>query len=239
MRDFLRELFKSRVSAHSYPVNPERFYNALIESSTRALLAISCEPAAIAFVNETMPDTYHIYNVTKPNYRSSLPFSLDEPCLSQWSWDTGGRTFSPTRPDVNTRALQTQSRLAMRKMRAYLSICERLTVARSVRTQSIALQETVYEEKKRQAHAFQTQGYTDDDILSFPYVRDYADFANISFREAADDIILKSKLDDDFLAKTELLRLTYMRALKEAATESHIRPIMKAFRREAFLNAII
>ncbi len=232
----LRSLFQKSPRPHGTPLP---VHSALIDASTRAVIAVSDNVAGITFLNETLMDTYHILNVTQPNHIYALPFSLREESLVHWVWDTKNRRFNKTRPDVITESLVSQSKLAQKKLRAVTYIMRNLSLARSRMMPGIQLQETIYQAKKDQAHEFRTGGYDEKSIFQYPYVFQYADFADMSFKEAADDIILKAKLDDDFLAKTELLRLTYFDRLKKLENAAEIRPLLEAFMREAFTNSIV
>lgn len=233
----LRTLFAGKKLPESR--QPLPVHSALIDSSTRAVIAVSDNVAAIQFLNESMMDTFHVINVTRPNHIYALPFRSDEPSLVHWVWDVKARAFKPTHPDVITPELRAQSELAMKKMRAVTHIMTRISMARLRTAPGIQLQDTVYQTKKDQAYAFRDTGYDEARVFEFPYVLQYADFADIGFREAADDIVLKAKLKDDFLAKTELLRLSYFKKLKNLTDAKDIRPLLEAFGREAFTNSIV
>ena len=103
----------------------------------------------------------------------------------------------------------------------------------------VLFQETVYLTKKAQASAFKEAGYPEDDILEYPYIIQYADFANIPLKQAADDILFKARLDDELLAKTELIRLKYFNAIRSARTVEEVAPIYEAFTRESYRNALV
>lgn len=100
-------------------------------------------------------------------------------------------------------------------------------------------QETVYINKRLQAIAFRDAGYPEDVAPNYPYVLQYADLTGSTLRQAADDIIFKAKLDEDFLAKTELLRLKYFRLVREAEKPEEVAEAYKAFVRESYKNALV
>ncbi len=239
MKLFLSKLFGTHKKAKSSPHVRLSEHSALVDAATRVVIAVSNHPAAIRFLNESMMDTYHMLNVTRPNYKYGLPFSSREESLAHWTWNDRSRHFEPTKAEVLTERLDAQSRLGIRKLRAVKKIMRRISLARSRTAFGIDLQASVYLAKKIQAQAFKDAQYDEARILSFPYVLQYAEFANISFRAAADDILLKAKLYDDFLAKTELLRLSYFKQLKEISNADDIPNLLEAFHREAFGNAMV
>ncbi len=221
------------------PSNPLPTRSALIDAATRLVLAVSDSPTEISFLNEAFMDTYHVLNITTPNYPYKLPFDLDEASYTHWMWNMKDRLFVPTRPDMISPAIRAQSELAVQKMRAVRQIIRSLTHARSRMAPELYAQESIYMTKKMQATEFRASGYDERRLLEFPHVLHYADAAAITPREAADDIIIKAKLRDDQLAKTELMRLTYFSALKKATNTSEIRPLLERFRRETFTNSFI
>ena len=98
----------------------------------------------------------------------------------------------------------------------------------------VAFQETVYAEKQREAGKFRNAGYREEDIMEYPLIVQYADFAGTSLREAADDILFKAKLDLEHLAKTELLRLRYFKKIREAKDPAELREISMALYRDCY-----
>lgn len=236
LRAFIRRRFSGASPARRAPLPT---YSALVDDGTRAVLAVSENTAALAYLSEVFLDTHHFLNVTWPNHMYDLPFPVHAPSLAGWSWSLNSRKFEPTRPDVLTPEIDARSRLAIKKLHAVAHIMRMLSIARSRLTPGILLQETVYLTKKIQAHAFRDGGYDERAIFQYPYVLQHADFAELSYKEAADDIILRAKLDDDFLAKSELLRLTYFAQLKSLTDPADIAPLLEAFTREAFTNAYV
>lgn len=95
---------------------------------------------------------------------------------------------------------------------------------------TLAFQELIYLSKKVEALRFKDQGYKEEDILDYPYILQYAELANISYKQAADEIIFKSKLSDATLAKTEQMRLKHYRILKEAKTVEDLEEALKNFK---------
>jgi hypothetical protein len=213
--------------------------SVLVDSSTRAVLASSGYVGAIAFLNDATMDTLHVPTATYPHYISGLPFTAQDGSLAHWTWNGKSRKFTSTRADVLTNDLVEKSRLVMHKLRAILQIINSLSLARSSLKTGIDLQETVYMTKKIQAQHFKDSGYDENIILECPYVLQYADITGLPLRVATDDILLKAKLDDDLLAKTELLRLVYFGKIRKASRPEEIPTILEEFNREAFINAMV
>jgi hypothetical protein len=93
------------------------------------------------------------------------------------------------------------------------------------------MQEAVYITKKTQAQRYKDAGYQGDD-LEYPYVMQYADFAGLSMRVAADEILLKATFDDEVLLKTEFFRLKYFELIKNMNDPGQADRITLDFRRE-------
>lgn len=215
-----------------------RVHSALVDSSTFAVLAVSSHVSAIVFVNECMQDTVHIPYAQFPNYRESLPIAA---CAAEefpeWTWEAKTRTFIPTRPSVVTDALRARARLAGAKLGTISIIINELSIARyKVRT-GVDFQETTYLTKKLEAQRFKDSGYDENRAIEFPYVLQYADFAGLSLKDAADKILLAAKFDDQLLAKTELLRLRYFNKVKEESDPERFAGIREEFLRDCYVNA--
>lgn len=213
-------------------------YSALV-APTNVLLALSSHPSAVVVIAETMPEAQHQRDVAHPSYPE--PFSLasiDASEFPRWSW-TRDRTFIETPPQLLTNEVRAQSRLAVAKIDAISRIIYRLNFTRYPVRTGVEFQETVYLSKRTEAERFKAAGYDESSMFEFPYVLQYADFAGISLRQAADDILFKAKLDDDVLAKTELLRLKYFHAVKTALTPEDLPHITESFVREFYLNSLV
>lgn len=212
----------------------------LVDSATRALLAASDSVAGIAFLNKALPDTYHVSHADRPNYtESGFVKSLVPAEFPRWSWRRRDRTFQETRPHLVTEALIARSALAIAKLRAFLMVTQHLNTARNRLVTGLQFQESVYLVKFIEATRFRAASYAEDRILEFPYVLQYAEFAGIPLRQAADDIILKAEFDQHFLLNTEGLRLKYLKLIREAASPGDLAGIGEACRRECFENTMV
>lgn len=220
--------------------HPQPHYSALIDSSTGIALALSIDVSSIVFLNETTLDTFHAVDVNFPHYADNFPLASIKPAsLPGWTWSSESRKFTPTHPEALTDHMRAKSLLASQKGELVRFVIDNLNVARySVRT-GLEFQETVYITKKMQAYAFRDTGYPEEKVFEYPYVVQYADFAGLSLKAAADDILFKAKLDDELLAKTELLRLKYFNAIKNAKTPNDLPAIHEVFVRECYKNALV
>jgi hypothetical protein len=187
------------------------------------------------FLNECMLDTRHAAAVRYPNYTKSFFLaSLDPEAYPKWRWNRQSREFVETRPDVVTDDLIARSRLAVTKVRIISQIIFHINVARyDVRT-GVDFQETVYLTKAMQARRLKAANYSEELIVECPYVVQYADFADISLEQAVEDILLKAKIGEQLLARSELLRLVYFNKVKSAAAPDQVNGIFDEFMRECY-----
>jgi hypothetical protein len=201
------------------------------------LLVCSSNVPAIVFLAETTMNTFHVLNAGFPNYPNGIAVDPVSGSLAHLSWNGKDRVLRTTRVDMLTDALHARSRLALQKTHAITHMMLSLAAARVKIATGIPLQETVYMTKKLQAQRFKDSGYNEDNILAYPYVLQYADVAQIPLAAAADEILLKARLDDDVLSKTEMIRLAYFDRVRRATTPEDIPNILKEFDRESYMNA--
>ena len=201
--------------------------SAVVDQPSGVLLAAGVSPAASEFVCKCTSDTLcaHYVQIPSPGWFDSG--SSDR--YIRWTWHYKRRTFSPTPPDRMTDSLRSRSNLAQAKVDAMTSIISNLGQIRHKVGTGVLLQETVYAVKRAQAREFRDSGYDETRIGEFPYVVQYADFANIGMRQAADDILLKAKMGDDSLLKTELLRLRYFNKMRDVQNAEEVAGILKKF----------
>lgn len=216
-------------------------YSALIDASTSALLALSTHAYVVSFLAKSQPlEAEQAHGVNWPNYYKSFPLEkADYRTYPNWTWDQNTRLFSPTAENLVTSDLRQRSDLAVRKSAVLREIIYELSVTRYTVWKGPLMQEAIYLTKKMEAEKFRDAGYPEDKILSYPYVLQYADFAGFTMREAADEILFKARLDDEFLAKTELLRLRYFNSIRNAATSDDITRVLTEFRREIYGKRLI
>ena len=216
--------------------------HALLDNGTNSVLCVSTNPEAMIFLRECTPDTYCVFFV---NYSYGKTFSLRnffktdkerERCVD-WKWNGRKRVFLKKAHSENVDMdLIMRSQLACSKEQATGKIMRRVSIARLDVITGVMLQEKVYIEKQRQAEAFRDSGYEERDIMNYPYVLQYADIFGITLRQSADNILLRAKLDDAILMKTEAVRLMYFDRVKQAKSEEDLRIISEDFERVNFIN---
>ena len=195
-------------------------YSALIDVENNVVLIASTHISIIVFLNECMENTFHCPLVNSPHYENVFPLAAIPPEeYPQWSWDWKSRLFNKTTAAVTNTALTQKAVLASAKHAILKRLILNLSSMRyKVRT-GVEFQETVYLTKTMQAERFKESGYDTSQLIEFPYVVQYADFAGIPIAQAADDILFKAHLDDDYLARSEMLRLKYFKAIAEATKD--------------------
>lgn len=209
-------------------------YNALIDVGTNALLAIDGSTAALAYVTECIPDTAYIRDVSFPGARFVAKIFHRTDDLPAWTWDRQKRRFVPTKREVQTASLLEKSRLARAKLTTIETMLKHINRIRFKVASGLLLQESIYERKRDEAARFKASGYEEARIAEFPYVLQYAEFAGIDFRQAADEILLKARIAHDALAKTELLRLRNFKKVKDAKDPADLPALLDAFYSECY-----
>jgi hypothetical protein len=203
-------------------------FSALVDASTSALLCLSAQPNIISFLARSPPlqaEEWHSVNL--PNYQQNFTIANDAAAYPRWAWDRKTRLFSPMERVSDD--LKRRSELAIKKCAALGEMIYELSVARYPIWRGIIMQETIYQAKKTQAQRYKDLGYPEN-MLQFPYVLQYADFAALTTQAAADEILFKAKLDDDCLLKSELIRLRYFNLVSEAEETSELDTILRDFR---------
>jgi len=215
-------------------------YSALLDHSTDALLVLGEALPELIFVNEITEDSYYVPFVSDPNYTKTyfgLSFlaTMRSENYPKWTWDKKERIFVKTEKGVLTDKLRSKSCLAASKHRAITTIINSLSIVRNKTVTGVRFQEEIiYPAKRLQAQKFKDDNYQEDSLEQYPYVTQYADFANLSLKQAADDILFKSDLGDQTLINTELLRLKYFKKVRGASTPDQVDSITKEFLGDCF-----
>jgi hypothetical protein len=211
--------------------------SALLDTATYSVLALTTRIAGVVLLRECMPDTTHATLVHYPNYTQSCFLSEIPPERHpEWCWNRHTRYFERTQPHLVTDDLRSQARLAAFKLDAYAKIVDGINVARyNVRT-GCDFQEIIYLQKRMQAQRVKDSGCDPDIALQCPLVLQYADYMGDSLRQAVHDILFKAKMDDEVLAKTEILRLRYFDRIKMAETADELENAYGEFLAECFVN---
>lgn len=213
-------------------------YSALIDDASAAALAFTDQPFIVVLLAKTAALEARVaHGVNWPNYGLNFsPADMKPHC--HWAWDWEKRKFDPTPKQAVTPELKRRSDLAAAKCEALREIVYELSVARYPMWKGVILQEHVYAKKRAQAEAFIAAGAPVDQALFYPYVLQYADLAGMPLVEAAQEIMFKARLDDDHLAKTELLRMKYFKLISAATTLEQVAPIVESFRRDTYKKSI-
>lgn len=213
-------------------------FSVLTDQDTQAVLTLSTNTPAIVFLNQSMDATYRDSSVSHPNYTKSFFLAELPPAkYPEWRWDRKTRTFVKIAPHLLSNALRERARLAHMKLLAIIRIMRNINIARDRLNTGVHLQETAYLLKRLEAEKFKASGYDENLILEIPFVAQYAELADITLREASDDILLKAKIAEQDLARTELLRLMYYRRIRETSSPDDIPTIMEEFYRDCYVNA--
>lgn len=213
-------------------------YGVLCQSNTGVVLTITTDLAALAFLQESIPDTFYSPSVNYPNYVGYF-FLLEMPPdqYPEWMWNGAARSFEGTKRHLLTDSVRSLSALAHKKSEVMSTIMGEINESRRKVGNGLFFQDRVYLMKENQARDFSGSGYNENDILKYPYVLQYADYKNISLRQAADDILLKAQIANDHLAKTELLRLKYFDKVRGAQAVDDLERVRSDFIRECYVNA--
>ena len=206
-------------------------YSALIDFTSGALLTFGQHTSIIAFLAKSAMGRA-CYSVNFPKYLNSFPLlEVGFQEYPEWTWNRQDRVFSPTPKELITDRVRATSSLAVRKSNVLFEIIQGISTARNQLCSGVLMQETVNVIKRQQAQKFKDEGFPEDDMLRYPYVLQYAEIAELPLKTAALEILFKSQLDDEILAKTEGLRLRYFDLVKNAELDT-IESVLTRFRGE-------
>lgn len=213
-------------------------YLALVENGTNILLTIGTFSPAMVFLGETILDTHYVPSVNFPNYIDSFPIATLSPeTYSQWTWKGKTRLFVSTRPELAKAALE-RSLIATYKYNAISQVMQVISNMRLDVNNGVSYQETVYMDKRSQAQQFKAAGFPEAEVDKYPYIAQYAQFANTTPKIATEGILIKSRMDEEVLTRTELLRLRYFKKIREAKTKDSIEQIVLDLLRDNGANAL-
>lgn len=215
-----------------------KYIHALVDLPSHRVLAIGSIIPHMTLLQESMPGTQLFFSINHPNYTNSLFrrifFNLLAPeQYPEWTWEISKRRLVK-KGGKPSKELSEKSHLAIRKHEIINIIAENLNLVRFKKSTGVFFQDKVYMTKRLQAETFKSSGYNEDTIMEYPYVMQYADYAHLSFKEATEEILLKAKLDDQYFANSELLRLKYSNKLKRAQTIKELETILKEFQSDCF-----
>lgn len=215
-------------------------YHALFDVGTHSLLTLSGYAPVVVFLAEAIPDSYCAFSVDRPQYVKDFPVATSDPLqYPQWVWNSTKRTFVETPKELQTDEIRTRSRLAIAKANVVSRIMTDIGFMRMRVSTGVLMQESVYLRKRIEAERLSQLDAEPNSVLEFPYTVQYADYAGVSLRAAADTILLHAKLDDQLLAKTEIMRIRYFDKIRKAATPEDTYAVLDDFSRDAHLNGLV
>lgn len=205
----------------------ENFY-ALLEGDTDNLLVFSQDYSCILHISEFFLDTRIVLVTTKKYFTKIFYMSLahsDDKYL--FKWDRERKKFVKNN-DV-TKDLIEKSGLAISKYEVLCKIKTSIEEYRNFEKKDLKFQDDVYMQKKQEAERYKDKGYPEIEIFDFPFIRQYATFKKISFKESADAILLKAKLNEGPLVFSEMIRLKYFDLIKRSQNIIELKKVYDDF----------
>ena len=221
----LRDIFKRRSTER--PLS-RASCSAVVDTSNDTLIAIGTYAPALLFLNESMMDTLYVpYLIPSDTIEVIRKASLRS--RPEWSLNAATRGFKVTNPSIISEDMRDRAVIAAKKVEAFTQLSYWINHFRMKIDTGLFFQTSVYAEKERQARTLKESGFNPDHSDDAPYVTQYADDIGISIQEAAEEILLQARLDHDYLAKTEKLRLSLFRNIKKAKTAQEVDEILGNF----------
>ena len=209
-------------------------HNILVDTGEQIILATHPHLPAIVFVSEWTLDTTFVPAADDPHHIGTFPLIQAPPAeVPQWSWNPKSRTVVPTNATLITPTIRSRAELAFQKISTVSFMIHRINYLRSKVNTGFLAQEAIYLKKYLEAQRLVDHTFSEEAVAQSPYTVSYADLCGISVEKAAEEILLQTKLDHEFLAKTELLRLRFFSRLRRATSHTEIKDILAAFRGEA------
>ncbi len=218
-------------------------YHVLCDQETNAVLAMSRRMETIILLNDCTRDTFAVFSVNYPNYQNlfwkGFFLASEKPTdYPRWTWHYSQRIFTKTQEDVLSRNLFERARLINAQRNTIGPMTRILSTDRMSFSKNILYQEAIYSIKKTQATEFKNSGYDEKYIMNYPFIVQYADFANLSIRQATDDIIFQAELYENRLLRNESLRLKYFNSVKNMKEPQEGPVLLKDLQRELYGNSL-
>jgi len=218
----------------------------LIEVGSNILLVVHRDISAIYALEAHTPDTIAIPQMTTPRRNRGIlglfggrqTLNLLPREYPQWSLNLKTRTFNPTSRDLWTEERAQRAELLSARADAYATLMTNIGYARMKFAYDGVLQSFTYSEKEREARECREQKYDELRITEWPYVFQYAKFADISIQAATDEILFKAELRHEALARIETIRLQYMKKIWSLEQIPEIQRIPTDATRELFGNML-
>lgn len=169
------------------------------------------------------------------------PDQLSQLTSEPWAWcyKPSKQVDNLERNDNYSQEHKMRSLFLRDKLITYYDITNRINFARVKTSPLLDSQSLVYEEKYRQARLFVDSGYSDSVLHDIPMVLDYADLDSCDARQAANQIVLKHQMMMDHLARTERLRIKFLRELREINTAESLTALKEKMHKEIWLNVLL
>ncbi|MSU73916.1 hypothetical protein EXS56_02120 [Candidatus Kaiserbacteria bacterium] len=205
-------------------------YHAVLDSETKAFLALGTNPGVMVQVHECTPEAMLYMMVNRPVYKNDFPLAhIDPATYPEYIWNWKDRTVirqsTPPSP-----ALRATSALAVVKTTALTHIARKISRFRMKLDTGVEMGETVLRLKRDEALRFKELGYDESRIFEFPYLVQYAEYSGLSYAAIADDILLATRMDEEVLVKTEISRVKYITLVQEGKTAADVEKHMLEFR---------
>jgi hypothetical protein len=204
-------------------------YQPLIVDSDYRVLAVTPERKHLLWLVEGECDCQLVLGVHELS-KEDLADLLAHP----WNWSYKPSSMQNNLVKSPNDNVKERSLMLQNKLWAYYDVLTIINYARVRVSPVVNQQDLVYLEKERQARQVRF-GITDDCQM----VRDYADFANCTLTQAAEQILFKAELARDTYANTERLRMEYLRDLRKCNTLDEIKQLKDKMFRESWLNVLL
>ncbi len=218
-------------------------YHILTDEATGVVLTMDTRSEVMVFLGDFIKEARVFLMVNEPNYRNSswkvFFLALENPTnYPRWTWNHSQRIFTKTKESVLNKSLFERSHLIEAQRKTIGPIVRSLSGDRMSFSKNILYQEVIYTIKKTQAVEFKNSGYDEKLITDYPFVAQYAEFADLSLRQAADDIIFQTQLYENRLLRNEFLRLKYFNAVKNMKAPQEGLVLIHNARRELYGNSL-
>ena len=202
--------------------------NLLIDSSDDTLITFSGYDPAVKFLAESTMDVQRVPSLAARSLPRAI-FSIQPRTYPEWSWDASGRNVVRSAPFLVTDEKRSRSQLLTGKVRAIARIYRHIMIERSRIDTGLLFQQEIYGRKREEAEMLKGAGF--DELLrpKTPFISDYAEDNNISLRQAAEEVLLQVRLDEDLLRKTERARQQLLERIRSARTVEEIAGLLRPF----------
>jgi len=201
-------------------------YIILTDYGTSALLAIGNDWQVMGFLYEVTMDSVFVFYTPKNWFEKRLLDGLvKSEEIYQFGFDRKKNRL--IKLDRVSDEIVKKSKLARQKYVLLSDIIYFIQRQRQLTRRTMAFQETIYTSKKIEAQRFKDKNYPEGEILAYPYILEYSEYRNISYKQACEAILTKAMLGDADLAKTDILRIKYFNMIRNSKTKEELDQIDK------------